>query len=235
MKIEIWSDFVCPFCYIGKRRLEEALEKFPHKDKVDIHFKSFELDPNAKRNTDLSIHEILAKKYGMSVAEAKKMGEGVATQAAAVGLKFDFDHNIPTNTFDAHRLAKYAETKGKGPEVTERLLQSYFTDSKHIGDVNYLIELAADLGLNGGEVEDVLNGNQFEQDVRNDELEAREIGVQGVPFFVLNSKYAISGAQPVEVFVDALNKVWDEENSKPKLQKFTSKDNTSYCSDDGCE
>lgn len=235
MNIEIWSDYVCPFCYIGKRRLEEALEKFPHKDKVEIQFKSFELDPNAKRDTDLTIHEILSKKYGMSVAEAKKMSNGVAEQAATVGLAFNFDTNIPTNTFDAHRLAKFAETKGKAKEMTEALLKAHFTDSKHIGNADFLKELAVSLGLDELEVAEVLNGTKFDKDVRNDQAEAREIGVQGVPFFVLNRKYAISGAQPAEVFTEALQKIWEEEQEKPTLQKFESKDKTSYCSDDGCD
>ncbi|WP_404428113.1 DsbA family oxidoreductase [Sutcliffiella horikoshii] len=237
MKIEIWSDYVCPFCYIGKRRLEKALEDFPHKDKIEIEYKSFELDPNAKRDTDFTIYEILAKKYGMPVEEAKRMSAGVAKQAAEVGLQFNFDTSIPTNTFDAHRLAKYAETKGKAKEMTERLLKSYFTESKHIGDKGYLKELAVSLGLDSAEVEEVLAGEAYEKDVRFDQREAREIGVQGVPFFVLNSKYAISGAQPPEVFAEALAKVWEEENEKPKLQNFESKNKneTSYCSDDCCE
>ncbi|MCA1319479.1 DsbA family oxidoreductase [Bacillus tianshenii] len=235
MKIEVWSDFVCPFCYIGKRRLEEALKKFPHQDKVEVQYKSFELDPNAKRDTDLSIHEILAKKYGMPVSEAKKMSEGVAAQAATVGLEFNFDSNIPTNTFDAHRLAKLAEKKGKDEELTESLLKAHFTDSKHIGSPEFLKELAVEVGLDVAEVEEVLNSNHYEQNVRADEAEAREIGVQGVPFFVLNRKYAISGAQSVETFVQALEKVWEEENEKPVLQSLDSKDKTSYCSDEGCE
>ncbi|MFE7062620.1 DsbA family oxidoreductase [Sutcliffiella sp. NPDC057660] len=235
MKIEVWSDFVCPFCYIGKRRLEEALEKFPQRDQVEVQYKSFELDPNAKRDTNLTIHEILAKKYGMPVSEAKKMSEGVAAQAATVGLQFNFDTNIPTNTFDAHRLAKLAEKKGKDHELTESLLKAHFTDSKHIGSLDFLKDLSAEIGLDVAEVEEVLSGNQYEQDVRADEAEAREIGVQGVPFFVINRKYAISGAQSVETFIQALEKVWEEENEKPILKTFESKDKTSYCSDEGCE
>jgi len=237
MKIEIWSDYVCPFCYIGKRRLEKALEDFPHKDEVTIEYKSFELDPNAKRETELSIYEILAKKYGMSVEEAKRMSAGVAKQASEVGLQFNFDTSIPTNTFDAHRLAKFAESKGISKAMTESLLKAYFTDSKHIGDKNFLKELGVSLGLDSVEVEEVLAGDAYEKDVRFDQREAREIGVQGVPFFVLNSKYAISGAQPPEVFSEALTKVWEEENEKPKLQNFESKNKseTSYCSDDCCD
>ncbi|HWO95454.1 MAG TPA: DsbA family oxidoreductase [Bacillus sp. (in: firmicutes)] len=235
MKIEVWSDFACPFCYIGKRRLEEALEKFPHRDQVEVVFKSFELDPHASRDTDLSIHEIIAQKYGTSVEQAKKMNEGVIQQAASVGLDFQFETLIRTNTFDAHRLAKFAEAKGKGAEVTERLLKAYFTDSKHLGDRKTLTELAAEAGLDQNEAEAVLKGNDYETAVRADEREAREIGVQGVPFFVLNNKYAISGAQPTEVFAGALQKVWEEENAKPALQSLSpTNDQGAVCTEDGC-
>jgi protein disulfide-isomerase len=171
----------------------------------------------------------------MPVSEAKKMSEGVAAQAATVGLEFNFDTNIPTNTFDAHRLAKLAEKRGKDHEFTESLLKAHFTDSKHIGNLDFLKDLSAEMGLDVAEVEEVLSGNQYEQNVRADEAEAREIGVQGVPFFVINRKYAISGAQSVETFVQALEKVWEEENEKPVLRAFESKDKTSYCSDEGCD
>lgn len=236
MKIEVWSDFACPFCYIGKRRLEEALEKFPHQDQVEVVFKSFELDPHASRDTDLSIHEIIAKKYGMSVEQAKNMNEGIVQQAAAVGLDFQFDTMIRTNTFNAHRLAKLAEVKGKDAEMTERLLKAYFTESKHIGDHDTLTELAVEAGLERNEVEAVLKGNDYEAAVRVEEAEARQIGVQGVPFFVLNGKYAISGAQPSEVFAGALQKVWEEENEKPVLQSLSpANEQGAVCTEDGCE
>ncbi|MFC0273657.1 DsbA family protein [Metabacillus herbersteinensis] len=236
MKIEVWSDYVCPFCYIGKRRLEAALEQFPHRDKVEVTFKSFELDPNSSSETNLSIHEVLAKKYGTSVEQAKKMSEGVGQQATTVGLNFNFDGMKPTNTFNAHRLAKFAETKGKEAEVTESLLKSYFIDSKHIGNLETLLQITQDAELNREEVELLLSGTEFEESVRADEAEAREIGVQGVPFFVLNRKYAISGAQPTEVFLETLQKVWEEENTKTPLQTITSKTELgATCTDDGCE
>ncbi|MBO9129260.1 DsbA family oxidoreductase [Bacillus sp. 165] len=234
MKIEVWSDFVCPFCYIGKRRLEEVLDTFPHKDEVEIVYKSFELDPNASRDTNLSIQEILAHKYRTSVNEAKRMTEGVAQQAAAAGLQFNFDTMIPTNTLDAHRIAKFAETKGKDAKVTESLLKAHFTDSKHIGDHETLTELAVEAGLDRQEVQSILQGNDYTEDVRADESKAREIGVQGVPFFVLNNKYAISGAQSKDVFMGALQKVWEEEHAEVSLQSLSSAEG-SVCTDDGCE
>ncbi|RBW69185.1 DsbA family oxidoreductase [Bacillus taeanensis] len=236
MKIEVWSDFVCPFCYIGKRRLEEALAQFPHRDRVDIVFKSFELDPNASKNTTLSVHEHLASKYGTTVEQAKKMSENVAEQAASVGLDFKFDTMIHTNTFDAHRLAKFAEEKGKDAALTERLLKAYFTDSKHIGDHETLKELAIEAELDGEEAEGILKGSDYEEAVRADEAAARQIGVQGVPFFVLNGKYAISGAQPAEVFKSALQQVWEEENRKSPLQPIAEGNaENAFCTDEGCE
>lgn len=233
MKIEVWSDFVCPFCYIGKRRLEIALERFPHKDRVEVVFRSFELDPDAKKQVDLSIHEMIAQKYGISVEEAKKLNADVGRQAAAVGLTFRFDTMKPTNTFDAHRLAKYAEAQGKLPEMANRLFQAYFTDSLLISDHDVLIGLAGDAGLDREEAKQVLESGSYSDEVRKDEAEAARLGVRGVPFFVLNRKYAISGAQPIEVFIQALEKVWEEEQESSPLQPLAS-DGGGQCADGSC-
>lgn len=234
MKIEVWSDFVCPFCYIGKRRLEEALAQFPHKDKVEVVFKSYELDPNAPIDMGMTMNEVLASKYGMSVEEAKRMSNGVAEQAASVGLTFRFDTMIPTNTFAAHRLAKFAETKGKEATLTEQLLSAHFTESKHIGSHEALADIAASVGLDRQEALAVLqDDNAYGYEVRVDQQMAQQIGVRGVPFFVLNEKYAISGAQPVETFVGALQKAWDEEQTAPKLQELSGSDDAS-CTDGNC-
>ncbi|WP_064093299.1 DsbA family oxidoreductase [Rossellomorea aquimaris] len=234
MKIEVWSDYVCPFCFIGKRRLEEALNSFPHKENVEVEYKSFELDPNAEVHSHSSIYERLAKKYGTTVEQAKGMTKNVADQAATVGLTFNFDTNVPTNTFDAHRLTKYAKTVGKDAELTEKLLHAHFTDSKHIGDKNILLNIAESIGLNRQQAESVLKSNDFSEDVRLDEEEARQIGVQGVPFFVINRKYAISGAQPSEVFLNSLQKVWEEENESSPLQSLAPS-NGLNCDENGCE
>jgi len=236
MIIEVWSDFVCPFCYIGKRRLEQALDVFPHKDKVEIQFKAFELDPNASRETTLTIHEAIAKKYGTSVEQAKKMNDNIVQQAKEVGLQFNYDKVKFTNTLDAHRLAKFAETKGNAAEMTERLLHAYFHDNIVLSDKKSLLQLAAELGLDQTETDLILKGDQFESEVRFDEQEAREIGVQGVPFFVINRKYAISGAQPKEVFLNALEQVWEEENQKQTLQPLGKTDQTAaVCNETGCD
>jgi predicted DsbA family dithiol-disulfide isomerase len=234
MKIEVWSDYVCPFCYIGKRRLELALDQFPYKDQVEVEFKSFELDPNSPQKIDLSIHEVLAQKYGMTIEKAKEANQGVGQQAATVGLTFNFDEMKPTNTFDAHRLAKFAKTQGKEPAVSEKLLKAYFTDSKHIGEFETLADIAEAAGLNRQEVLKVLHDkNAFASEVRKDESLAQQYGVRGVPYFVINQKYAISGAQPTETFMGALQKVWEEESPTPVLQDLSTDEDVS-CADGNC-
>ncbi|MDQ0216628.1 protein disulfide-isomerase [Oikeobacillus pervagus] len=234
MKIEVWSDFVCPFCYIGKRRLEKALENFPQKSKVEVVYRSYELDPNAKKDYQESIHQILASKYGISLEKATKMNEDIGKQAASVGLEYHFDTMKPTNTFHAHRLVKFAEEKGK--EMTERLLRAYFTDSKHLGNDEELAQLAVELGFDYDEVIRVLESDQYSEAVRADEEMARKIGVQGVPFFVLNQKYAVSGAQPTEIFEKALQKVWKEENTVSTIETLSNESGAgAVCTDDGCQ
>ncbi|WP_099156556.1 DsbA family oxidoreductase [Virgibacillus ndiopensis] len=236
MKIEIWSDFVCPFCYIGKRRLEKALDQFSQKENVSLEYKSYQLDPTAEKNPGKTIHELLAGKYGISVEKAESMNEDLGKQAAELDLVYNFDTMQHTNTFDAHRVAKYAETKGLGKEITERLLKAYFTDSKLISDHTTLVELAGEVGLDQAKVASLLQVNKYASKVRDDEEQARQIGVQGVPFFVFNEKYAVSGAQPVEVFIEVLEKVWEEENDRPVLQSLNpKKSKTTYCTGEGCE
>lgn len=232
MKIEVWSDFVCPFCYMGKRILEKALSQFAHRDQVEVVFKSFELNPNEKNNPNRSVNEVLAEKYGMSIEEAQRMNEQVAGRAKTFGLTYNIQGMKQCNTFDAHRLFKLAETKGKGVEMTERLFKAYFTDGLFLGGKDVLISLAKEVGLDEKEAQDVLATDTYAKEVRSDESEARSIGVQGVPFFVVNQKYAISGAQPLELFIDTLNKVWKEEQGKVQLQHVD--DASVVCTDEGC-
>jgi predicted DsbA family dithiol-disulfide isomerase len=236
MKIEVWSDFVCPFCYIGKRHLEMALDQFPHRGQVEVEFKSFELDPNSPKNNGQNIHEVLAKKYGMSLEQAKKANQGVGQQAASVGLTYHFDTMKPTNTFDAHRLAKFAKAHGKEAEVTEKLLYAYFTESKDIGEYETLAEIAESAGLDRNEALKALNDkNAFANDVRIDEAIAQQYGISGVPYFVINQKYAISGAQPLETFKGALEKVWEEEAPAPVFQDLSTESaEDASCADGSC-
>ncbi|MFB5087438.1 DsbA family oxidoreductase [Psychrobacillus sp. PGGUH221] len=216
MKIEVWSDFVCPFCYIGKRRLEEALEQAGYASQAEVEFKSFELDPNSPKISDQSMYEVLAEKYGSTVEAAKGMTSQVVEQAKTVGLDYNFDKMKPANTLDAHRLVKWATEQGKAAEANELLLHSYFIEGKEIGKHEVLLDLIDSLGLPRDEAEEVLNSNKYLTEVRLDIAKAGQIGVRGVPFFVLNDKYAISGAQPLETFVGALNKVAEEEGLQAK-------------------
>jgi predicted DsbA family dithiol-disulfide isomerase len=232
MKIEIWSDFVCPFCYVGKRRLEEALEKFNLS--VDVEFKSFELDPDAEVQVDMNVYELLAKKYGTSIEQAETMTKGIQEHGEQAGIKFDFNNSIPTNTFNAHRLAKFAALKGLDLKLTENLLKAHFVDGRHIGDKQTLLSIAENTGLDIEEAKKVLDGTRFTEEVRFDENEAGQLGVQGVPFFVINRKYAISGAQPLEVFESTLKKVWEEERGTPLFQTVTGNSDM-MCNDNGCE
>ncbi|TDL32507.1 DsbA family oxidoreductase [Jeotgalibacillus sp. S-D1] len=236
MKVQVWSDYVCPFCYIGKRKFENALAAFEHKDQVEIVYKSFELDPAAPLDASKDMYETLAGKYGMSIDRAKEMTRGVAQQAKEVGLDYDFDKMKRTNTRDAHRLTHYAAEQGKMGEMTELLLKAYFTESRHIGEHQTLIQLAEEAGLDPAEAERVLGAEDYNSSVERDINEASQIGVTGVPFFVFGGKYAVSGAQPPEVFAEVLHKVWEEQNSAPLIYTG-SKDDSSQndnCSDGSC-
>jgi len=236
MKIEVWSDYVCPFCYIGKRLLEQSLEKTGYSDQVEVVFKAYELDPTSPKVSNESTAEMLARKYGTTVEAAKQMNQQVGERAKEVGLHYNFDKMKPANTFDAHRLAKFAEEKGKEAELSELLLQSYFIDGKEIGRHEVLLDLAESVGLARAEAESVLESEKYAENVRADINEAMQIGVRGVPFFVLNGKYAISGAQPAEVFENALRQVAEEEGlkPKPKLKTFGS-DQGGLCTDGSCD
>ncbi len=231
MKVEIWSDYVCPFCYIGKRKFEAGLQQFLNKEAVEVVYKSFELDPNARRDGNPGVHDMLAAKYGMSREQAVENTNNVTLQAKALGLDYYFDRTIQTNTFDAHRLTHFAASKGKHEEMTERLLKAHFTDTLHIGDHDTLADLAEEIGLDRTEVLHVLTSEAYVYEVREDEQEAGGLGVSGVPFFVINRKYAISGAQPSEVFLEALQKAWDEDHS---LTVLGGSADGAVCTEDGC-
>ncbi|NGZ76313.1 DsbA family oxidoreductase [Saccharibacillus alkalitolerans] len=233
MKIEVWSDYVCPFCYIGKRRLEHALERFPNKDQVEVVYKSFELDPNYPREAvGGDIHDLLAGKYGMSREQAIASNRSVGESARSVGLDYDFDRMRYTNTFDAHRLAHFAEEKGLSQALTERLMQAYFTEGAFLGDSEELAKLAAEAGLDKDEALGVLNSGAYGENVRADENEAMQLGVRGVPFFVLDGKFAVSGAQPDEVFDQALQRAWGERSPLTVLGADTS--DADGCADGSC-
>ncbi|MGN8644483.1 DsbA family oxidoreductase [Gracilibacillus sp. HCP3S3_G5_1] len=233
MQIEIWSDFVCPFCYIGKTKLEKAIERFPEKLNISIQYKSFELDPNATNYAGENMHESLAAKYNMTIDQAKEANQQISQQAKAVGLDFVFDTMKPGNTFTAHRLSKYAAKQGREAEYVDTILYHYFTLSKDISDKETLFSIATELGFDQKEVRQILDDETIYADlVRQDESEAQNLGVTGVPFFVFNKKYAISGAQPIETFMQALEKVAEEENNQLEHLHFQQ---GSFCDGDNCK
>lgn len=233
MKIEIWSDYVCPFCYIGKRRLEQALDSTGLSKQAEVVMKAFQLDPSTPEDSDAHVAHSLAQKYRVSLEQAKEMIENVAQQARTVGLEYNVDGMKEVNTVKAHRLAKYAEREGVADKVTERLLHDYFIAGKHIGKMDVLLDAAADSGLDRQKTEEVLQSDEFLDEVKADIDEAAKLGVRGVPFFVINRKYAISGAQPLEAFENALRKVAEEEGIQPKLSMLNS-DGSGVCTDDNC-
>ena len=210
MKIEIWSDIACPWCYIGKRRFEQALAVFPQRDALDIVWRSFELDPTAPARQSRPTVELLATKYNTSVEKAQAMMDNVARTGLADGLEFRFDRAISGNTFDAHRLIHCAATKGKRAEMVERLFAAYFTDGEAVGDHDTLARLAGEVGLDTDDVSAMLASDAFAAEVRADEDRARTFGISGVPFFAIDEKYGISGAQPASVITEALTQAFAE-------------------------
>jgi predicted DsbA family dithiol-disulfide isomerase len=210
LTVEIWSDIVCPWCYIGKRRFEAALEAFDHRDEVTVMWRSFELDPAAPSAVEGTATERLAAKYGMSLERAEGLHKDMTERAAAEGLDFRFDLAKSANTFDAHRLIHLAATYGHQAAAKERLMRAYFTEGAAISDPETLIALMTEAGVDAAEARDVLSGDRFAEDVREDEQLAGQLGIQGVPFFVIDRRFGVSGAQPPEALVEALERAWGE-------------------------
>jgi predicted DsbA family dithiol-disulfide isomerase len=207
MKIEVWSDIMCPFCYIGKRHLEAALNTFPD-EQFEIEWKSFQLDPSIVPQPDKNVYEYLAERKGMSVEESRQMHAGVVARATEVGLDYHFEKAVVSNSFTAHRLIQLAKTKGLGDPMEETFFKAYFTEGRDLNNPETLMELGVGAGLNALDVKDVLEDETaFANAVKNDISEAQQIGVRGVPFFVFDRKYAISGAQPIEHFEDTIQTV----------------------------
>ncbi|WKL49417.1 DsbA family oxidoreductase [Flavobacterium pectinovorum] len=207
MKIEIWSDIMCPFCYIGKRQLETALAEFPNGE-FEIEWKSFQLDPTITPQSGKDVYTFLAERKGISVEQSIEMHKGVVERAKSVGLDYHFDKAIISNSLTAHRIIHLAKTKNLGDEMEEIFFKAYFTDGKDLNDAQTLVELCSKAGLDSKEVQEIIeNENLYLNDVKSDIREAQEIGVQGVPFFVFDRKYAVSGAQPVEAFVNTIREV----------------------------
>lgn len=211
MKVEIWSDIMCPFCYIGKRHFEKALAQLEHTDTFEIEWKSFQLDPTIPKTVEkVSVYQYLADAKGISFSESKEMHDNVVQSAKNVGLTYNYDNAIIANSFDAHRMIQFAKTKGLGDQLEEALFKAYFTDGKNIGEINDLLEIGVSIGIEKLALKAVLESEQYTNEVKNDISEAQQIGVRGVPFFVFDRKYAISGAQPISVFTETIEQVLSE-------------------------
>jgi predicted DsbA family dithiol-disulfide isomerase len=210
MKIEIWSDVMCPFCYIGKRHFENAVENLPFKDSLEIEWKSFQLNPAYKNPGNEDLYTFLSASKGISLSQAREMTKQVTDMAANAGLLIDFDHNKPANTFDAHRLIHLAKKYHCQNEIEEKLFEAHFSLSKDIANHAELLSIAGEVGIDVEEAQQVLNSDAYADEVRKDINESKQLGIRGVPFFVIDRKYGISGAQPSKVFMDALNKGFDE-------------------------
>ena len=230
MKIEIWSDVACPWCYIGKRRFEAALAEFPHRDSVEVHWRSYQLDPSLPEHYDGSELDYLSTRKGMAPQQVSQMSDHVAAQAKGEGLDYHFDKVVVANSFTAHRLIHLAAVHGVQDAAKERLLSDHFEHGEDIGSQEYLTALGGDLGLDAEDVAELFSTDKYANDVRSDFEEARALGISGVPFFVIDRKFGLSGAQPAETFTAALNQAWQETHP---LVLVNTADGDS-CGPDGC-
>jgi predicted DsbA family dithiol-disulfide isomerase len=210
MQVEIWSDVVCPWCYLGKQRFERALASFPHRDDVDVAYRSFELDPFAARGVTTPTVELLAGKYGMTAQQAEDAQRQMEQRATEDGLVFRMNGLRSGNTRDAHRLLQLAKHRDRQAELVERMHRAYFTEQASVFEPASLTELAVDVGLDRDEVSAVLAGDAYGDAVDADEAMARSLGVTGVPFFVVDRRYGISGAQPAEAIAEVLDRAWTD-------------------------
>jgi predicted DsbA family dithiol-disulfide isomerase len=210
MEVKIWSDVRCPFCYIGKRKFEAALEQLQEKDKVKITWKSFQLDPTLETRADVNSIDYFVEAKGVSKEQARQMFSGATQMAKEVGLNFNLEDSVLANSFRAHKLIQMAKSKDLGDEIEEALFKAHFEDAKNIDNPEDLVEIAASIGMNAAEVKQMLESDDFDYEVKQDEMEARNIGVTGVPFFVFDDRYAVSGAQPTEAFLQTLEKAMND-------------------------
>ena len=229
MRVDIWSDVVCPFCYIGKKRLEAAAEQAGLE--LEVHWHSYELDPEAPVRQEVSNSERLAQKYGRTLAEVEEMQRNIAAMAAEEGIEFNWENANSGNTFNAHRIIHLAQSKGLGSEAKEAFFYSYMTQGLAIGERETLEDVAARIGLNPVEVDDVLNSEEFADFVKFDEEVARDqLKVTGVPFFVFDQRIALAGAQPREVFLQVMEKALEApQQANPPAE------DTAICKEDSCD
>lgn len=218
MKIDIWSDIGCPFCYLGTTQLNQALAAFEHKGEVQVQHHSFQLDPSAPFETTETLNEMLSNKKGFSVEQADSMNQRVAAMFESAGLVMNYKQAVPVNTFKAHRLAHFAAQHGKQEAMQTRLFKAFFTDAKNVADTDTLVQLASDVGLDKEQARRALESDECMDSVKADIEQAARYGIQGVPFFIFNGKYAISGAQGSEAFSRALQQIWQDLHLSPATE-----------------
>jgi len=232
--VEIWSDVVCPWCYVGKRQFEAALDQFAHADQVTVAWRSFELDPSSPPEVGMSMDRILERKYGMSVEQARAANERMTSLAGELGLEYHLDRARAGNSFDAHRLIHLAATHGLGDAMKELLFAAYFTEGRSISDRATLDELAEEVGLDRAEVVATLGGEAFADEVRADESRAAALGATGVPFFVIDETYGVAGAQGSEVLLAALEQAWSESHPITMVEPPGHDPDDGGCADGAC-
>jgi predicted DsbA family dithiol-disulfide isomerase len=208
MRVDIWSDVICPWCYVGKARFEKALSSFDHRDDVEVVYHSFELDPSYPKDSRETTFGMLSRKYGLSEADARAAESRVAGLAEAEVLGFQPERPVG-NTFDIHRVLHLGLAKGVQPQLLNAVNEAYFAQGRQVFDRDVITEIAARTGLDAAAAGDVIDGEAYAEDVRRDELEARDLGVNGVPFFVFDMALGVSGAQPTEMFASALQQAWE--------------------------
>ena len=230
MRVEIWSDVVCPWCYIGKRQFEKALAGFEHRDQVEVVHRSFQLDPSFPPGETVDVADMLAAKYGMPSEQAVEMNRQMEKRAATVGLEYRLEGGRAGNTSDAHRLIHLAAKHGLQDETVEALFKAHFTDRRSVFDHDSLTEIAGEAGLDAAAARETLSSTAFTAEVEADQREARDLGATGVPFFVIDRRYGISGAQPPEAFTEALTRAWTD--AHPTLTTIGTPSET--CTDETC-
>jgi predicted DsbA family dithiol-disulfide isomerase len=232
MKVEIWSDIACPWCYIGKRRFESALAQFAQRDQVEVLWRSYQLDPTAPRTSDLSHDDLLAQKFGMSQEKVAQMNAQMSELAAQEGLDYHFEQIKSANSFDGHRLIHFAAAHNLQGAMKEHLMHAYWTDGLALWDVEALVKLATEVGLDADEARATLESDAYADEVRADEERARMLGITGVPFFAIDEKYGVSGAQSSEVFSKVLAQTWAE--SHPLISVSGTTQDAGLCEDGSC-
>jgi len=221
MKIEIWSDVMCPFCYIGKRNFEEALAQFADKENIEVEWKSYQLDPSVPEVATESQEDYLVKRKGMSREQVWAMLANVTEMAKNAGLEYHLDQSIMVNSQKAHQLIQFAKSKNLGNEIEERLFKAFFTEGKNVADIEILTQLGKEIGLDENELQTAFTDERYKYQMTQDIQEGQNLGVKGVPFFVFDRKYGVSGAQPAEAFLETISKSfteWREKNPEVKLE-----------------